>query len=226
MTLLTLHAAKGLEFNQVFITGLDEGLLPHSRSRDDPEEMAEERRLFYVGITRAKKRLYLLHASMRSLWGRAEPQVPSRFLEEVPANLLSGTVNRQGRRESAYRRATSWDDAGGWNPGPSARRGAGRTRSEASGRRAKQEHASGATYWSPGEEARPRRRAGGQASKSKEEAEAALQFKRRDSVQHPKFGVGTVIESKMAGGEEEVTVAFPGIGIKRLAASLAGLKKL
>ena len=228
VTLLTLHTAKGLEFPVVFIVGMEDGILPHNRSIEsgDEEEMDEERRLCYVGITRAKKRLYLLHASMRSLWGRAEPQIPSRFLEEVPANLLSGTVNRQGRRESAYRRATSWDDAGGWNPGPSARRGAGRTRSEAGGPRAKQEQASGAIYWSPGEEARPRRRAGGQASKSKEEAEAALQFKRRDSVQHPKFGVGTVIESKMAGGEEEVTVAFPGIGIKRLAASLAGLKKL
>ena len=75
-TLLTLHAAKGLEFNTVFITGLDEGFLPHSRSRDDPEEMAEERRLFYVGLTRAKDRLYLVRAEQRSRVRRAGLEQP------------------------------------------------------------------------------------------------------------------------------------------------------
>ena len=75
-TLLTLHAAKGLEFNTVFITGLDEGFLPHSRSRDDPEEMAEERRLFYVGLTRAKDRLYLVRAEQRSGLRRAGMEQP------------------------------------------------------------------------------------------------------------------------------------------------------
>ncbi|MCE1255164.1 MAG: UvrD-helicase domain-containing protein, partial [Anaerolineae bacterium] len=79
-TLLTLHAAKGLEFGQVFITGLDEGLLPHSRSVDDPEEMAEERRLFYVGLTRAKDKVYLVRADQRSTYGSFEASEPSRFL--------------------------------------------------------------------------------------------------------------------------------------------------
>ena len=83
-TLLTLHAAKGLEFGQVFIIGLDEGMLPHSRSLDDPEEMAEERRLFYVGITRARNKLYLVRADQRTTYGSFESSMPSRFLTRYP----------------------------------------------------------------------------------------------------------------------------------------------
>ena len=96
-TLLTLHAAKGLEFGAVFIVGLDDGILPHSRSFDDPESMEEERRLFYVGITRAKDRLYLLRALRRGGRGYAEETIPSRFLEDIPSELLAGTA-RAGRR--------------------------------------------------------------------------------------------------------------------------------
>ncbi|HET6845706.1 MAG TPA: UvrD-helicase domain-containing protein [Anaerolineales bacterium] len=89
-TLLTLHAAKGLEFGAVFITGLDDGILPHSRSFDEPEEMEEERRLLYVGITRAKDRLYLIRAMRRGGRGFAEEAYPSRFLDDIPAALLLG----------------------------------------------------------------------------------------------------------------------------------------
>ncbi len=88
--LLTLHAAKGLEFPQVFIVGLVEGLLPHSRSWEDSDAMAEERRLFYVGITRAKDALYLTYPEMRVVYGYAEPGEPSRFLEEIPPDLVEG----------------------------------------------------------------------------------------------------------------------------------------
>lgn len=87
-TLLTLHAAKGLEFPVVFITGLDDGMLPHSRSLDDPEEMAEERRLLYVGITRAKERVYLTRADRRSTYGGYDSVSPSRFLKDIPAELM------------------------------------------------------------------------------------------------------------------------------------------
>jgi DNA helicase-2/ATP-dependent DNA helicase PcrA len=104
-TLLTLHAAKGLEFGAVFIVGLDDGLLPHSRSFDDPEAMEEERRLFYVGITRAKDRLYLVRALRRGGRGYAEETVPSRYLEDIPSDLLSGE-SRSGRRREDKR--TSW----------------------------------------------------------------------------------------------------------------------
>jgi DNA helicase-2/ATP-dependent DNA helicase PcrA len=90
-TLLTLHAAKGLEFPVVFIVGLNEGTLPHSRSADDPEEMMEERRLFYVGITRAKDRLFLVYPQQRNAYGYLEPVDESRFLADIPDEMISTT---------------------------------------------------------------------------------------------------------------------------------------
>lgn len=90
VTLITLHAAKGLEFPVVFIGGMEEGVLPHSRSLDDERQMAEERRLAYVGMTRAMQRLYLTHAASRVTFGRGGFSVPSRFLLEIPASLLHG----------------------------------------------------------------------------------------------------------------------------------------
>jgi DNA helicase-2/ATP-dependent DNA helicase PcrA len=100
-TLLTLHAAKGLEFPVVFITGLDDGMLPHTRSFDDPEEMAEERRLFYVGITRAKNELILIHHIYKSSYGYAEATLPSRFLDDLPDELIDG--GNQARLEHPFR---------------------------------------------------------------------------------------------------------------------------
>jgi DNA helicase-2/ATP-dependent DNA helicase PcrA len=90
VTLITLHAAKGLEFPVVFIAGLEEGVFPHSRALDDERELEEERRLAYVGITRAKRRLYLSHAWRRATWGMGGASVPSRFLLEIPAELMIG----------------------------------------------------------------------------------------------------------------------------------------
>ncbi|MEO8230365.1 MAG: UvrD-helicase domain-containing protein [Chloroflexota bacterium] len=90
VTLITLHAAKGLEFPVVFIAGLEEGVFPHSRALDDERELEEERRLAYVGITRAKRRLYLSHAWRRATWGMGGASVPSRFLLEIPAELMVG----------------------------------------------------------------------------------------------------------------------------------------
>ena len=104
-TLLTLHAAKGLEFSQVFITGLDEGILPHSRSLDEPEEMAEERRLFYVGITRARNKLFLVRANQRTTYGSFEASVPSRFLGDMPDRL----VQRLGH-SGYHSQSTSWGE--------------------------------------------------------------------------------------------------------------------
>jgi DNA helicase-2/ATP-dependent DNA helicase PcrA len=90
VTLITLHAAKGLEFPIVFIAGLEEGVFPHSRSLDDEKQLEEERRLAYVGITRAKRRLFLSHAARRATWGQGGLSVPSRFLFEIPAALMTG----------------------------------------------------------------------------------------------------------------------------------------
>ena len=105
-TLLTLHSAKGLEFPVVFITGLEEGMLPHSRSLDDPDQMAEERRLSYVGLTRAEDRLFLTYAFVRTRYGESEPSVPSRFLEDIPSKYLSGSWRRA--RRSTVQRTTTW----------------------------------------------------------------------------------------------------------------------
>jgi DNA helicase II / ATP-dependent DNA helicase PcrA len=100
VTLITLHQAKGLEFPVVFIVGMEEGLLPHFRSLDDPTQMEEERRLAYVGITRAKKRVYLVRSFRRTLMGRSNATSPSRFLNEIPSHMV---------------KTTSW-----WQGGPSA----------------------------------------------------------------------------------------------------------
>ena len=112
VTLLTLHAAKGLEFNQVFIIGLDEGLLPHSRSRDDPEEMAEERRLFYVGMTRARNQLYLLRSERRSSYGSWEYSEPSRFLEDISDELVTSQGKRGSTRRDAHLNDMRWTTTG------------------------------------------------------------------------------------------------------------------
>jgi len=173
-TLLTLHAAKGLEFGAVFIVGLDDGILPHSRSFDEPEEMEEERRLFYVGITRAKDRLYLLRAERRGGRGYAEETIPSRFLEDIPAELLNGK-SRTGRSRSGRSSVSSWT-----LPAP------------------------------PG--------AAGRAVPI-----IQAQFRAGQRIQHPVWGEGIVLDSKLQDGDEIVDVVFESVGIKRLAASLAKL---
>ncbi len=89
-TLITLHAAKGLEFDVVFIAGLEEGVFPHARALEDERQMEEERRLAYVGLTRARHRLYLTHAAQRATWGRGGFSTPSRFLIEIPVDLMHG----------------------------------------------------------------------------------------------------------------------------------------
>lgn len=99
--LMTLHTAKGLEFPVVFIVGLEEGLFPHSRSFEDPAQMEEERRLCYVGITRAKERLYLINAFRRAFYGNSEAGTPSRFLADIPRELIAGSGGPASRSQPA-----------------------------------------------------------------------------------------------------------------------------
>jgi len=109
-TLLTLHAAKGLEFPVVIIIGLNDGVLPHQRSFDDPEAMAEERRLFYVGVTRTKDRLYLLRTFRRRIAGPSTLSEPSRFLHNIPPKLLDGDLlGSQNWEQTSYKQKTTWD---------------------------------------------------------------------------------------------------------------------
>jgi len=253
ITLLTLHTAKGLEFPVVFLVGLEDGILPHSRTleiedaREKEEELAEERRLFYVGITRAKRRLYLVHCFRRSLWGDSNVQAPSRFLDEIPEELLTGMVDKRSRQEGSFKRMTSWGDEEGVSRTPRSQTGgqwSGRSKSStppgwgsASSRRegAGSETGSKAggqsNYWSPGgagsdaagrPAAKPVTRKS--ASQAGGQSAAKAKFKRTDSVQHVSFGIGTVIESVVTRDGEEVTVAFPGVGIKKLLAEY--LRKL
>jgi DNA helicase-2/ATP-dependent DNA helicase PcrA len=119
--LMTLHSAKGLEFPIVFLTGLEEGLFPHSLSAEDPDRLEEERRLCYVGMTRAMHHLYVTHAESRRLHGREEYPFPSRFLREIPAELMEevrgGGVSRPGPAPAAPRSFASDAGAGGFSLG-------------------------------------------------------------------------------------------------------------
>jgi DNA helicase II / ATP-dependent DNA helicase PcrA len=209
VTLLTLHTAKGLEFAVVFIVGLEENIFPHSRSLEDPDQMEEERRLMYVGITRAKDRLYLIRAFRRTLYGRSEVNVPSRFLEDIPASLQVGhgvMGQRAGMRMSdrpGAQASTRWPSAR--NPG----NGWGTTGQRAG---AGQEQRTPASSGRGGAGENPTR--------------PATRFKPGDRVSHGLFGDGIVLKSQPAADDEEVTVAFAGQGTKTLLASFAKLRKL
>jgi DNA helicase II / ATP-dependent DNA helicase PcrA len=202
VTLLTLHAAKGLEYPVVFIAGLEEGLLPHSRSFDDPDGMAEERRLLYVGLTRAMNQLYLTYAFRRTLYGDSAPSIVSRFLGDIPASLTEGVSPKVGsmRDRQAYQRATSWGDSSSTSSWKST--GKPSAPSAASSVTGK-----GKVIPFPGSQL--------DAPK--------LKYRTGIKVFHAKFGEGIVIESQVYGNDEEVTVAFEKLGIKKLAASFANL---
>jgi DNA helicase-2/ATP-dependent DNA helicase PcrA len=122
--LLTLHTAKGLEFPIVFMIGMEEGIFPHSRSAADAEQMEEERRLAYVGMTRAKDRLYLVRAFRRSNYGFDEPTMPSRFLADIPAELVDDRDRRKRGGSSfstpqvARQQSSRWDQPSAVNPAP------------------------------------------------------------------------------------------------------------
>jgi DNA helicase-2/ATP-dependent DNA helicase PcrA len=215
-TLLTLHTAKGLEFPVVFIVGLEENILPHSRSQEDPDQMEEERRLMYDGVTRAKDLLYLVRAFRRTIWGRSEVNEPSRFLRDV-ALAAKGTTANDGRATTDDRRPTGASPSG-WRDSPGS----------ASSRRA----TAPAPSQRPAPVSRPSPAIGGQASGASRQSSAAakssegrqLQFKPGDRVNHGLFGEGIVLKSAPTLDDEEVTVAFPGKGTKTLLASFAKLR--
>jgi len=190
-TLLTLHAAKGLEFPVVFIVGMEEGLFPHSRSMEDPEQMEEERRLCYVGVTRAKERLYFFHTFRRTLYGESSVREPSRFLRDIPMHLVKGKEKKQAARQE------------------SLGLGAGRFM----GRRG-----TGFSTFSPGR--------GALRTTAEPPNPSGPRYETGDEVLHEVFGQGVVIESKPSGGDEQVTVAFAGVGLKRLMAGMSPMEKV
>jgi DNA helicase-2/ATP-dependent DNA helicase PcrA len=250
VTLITLHAAKGLEFPVVFISGLEEGLFPHSRALDDEKELEEERRLAYVGITRAKVRLYLSHAWRRATWGMGQATVPSRFLLEIPAELMDGPQLIAGDDRDLDldlvfgARRTSRFGTPVRGGGPAYRQGSGRPGAPAAGEAfrpsrdlaAKREaYDDGARSGSLG---RPVRAwdddldAGGRVPAVPVAAKAARpvipgerQFRDGDRVRHARWGDGIVVTSKLTRSDEEVTVAFKdaSVGRKTMLVSLANL---
>jgi DNA helicase-2/ATP-dependent DNA helicase PcrA len=204
ITCITLHQAKGLEYPVVFLVGLEEGLLPHSRSVDDRDALDEERRLFYVGATRAKERLYLLYAFRRATYGRSGPSQPSRFLADIPKELIKQAPKR------------------GYAPAQQSSMFTGRSfgATASSQRRTTPEP--------PARPASARPTSQGQAGVSRLSASARpaeASFFAGQKVRHAMFGEGIVVSSKLIEDDEEVTVAFAGKGVKRLLASFAKLEK-
>ena len=233
ITLITLHQAKGLEFPVVFMVGMEEGLLPHSRSVDDPTQLEEERRLCYVGVTRARERLYLLRAfrrGFRGMGGGSEPGTPSRFLLDIPPKLLAAPAQpkRPSTRsqKSAVRRSDGEAD-GRSTSTDTPREGIRRTRLPTPPRSDNRERSFGTTRSIrsarapnvPGQ--RPTRGAGSQA------ASPSPHLATGDKVTHKVFGEGIVMECKPSGGDFEVTVAFrDGAGVKRLLLGMAPIEKM
>jgi DNA helicase-2/ATP-dependent DNA helicase PcrA len=263
VTLITLHAAKGLEFDAVFITGLEEGVFPHSRALDDQRQMEEERRLAYVGLTRARHRLYLTHAATRATWGRGGFSIPSRFLLEIPSDLMHGPRlvapdegfgdddQRPADERSAYDLSTILGPRGGsrlvgrrgqWAGAPTGNGGAvspgrrilppgggytppvGAPREGESFRPSRDLAAKRAAYYGAGEAATPvPERA---VVPQRPLVPGERRYRDGDRVRHAAFGEGTVVTSRLTRDDEEVTVAFPGAGIKKLLASFANLELL
>jgi DNA helicase-2/ATP-dependent DNA helicase PcrA len=196
VTLMTLHSAKGLEFSTVFLVGLEEGLFPHKLSTGDEAELEEERRLCYVGMTRAKDRLILTRACQRRAYGREafEGTQPSRFLMEVPEDLLA----RLNAAPLGVKTRSTWENA--VNSVASIEQFF-RERGRAFVGRAGIEEVSGSRR-SP-----PRWRLGAQ-------------------VRHPKYGVGTILACEGEGEDTKLTVSFPGYGQKKLIERFASLEKV
>ncbi|WP_321368574.1 UvrD-helicase domain-containing protein [uncultured Desulfuromusa sp.] len=194
VTLMTLHSAKGLEFPVVFMTGMEEGLFPHSRTGEMGEELAEERRLCYVGMTRAMAKLYLSYARRRRVYGTYQFNPPSRFLAEIPPELLTGSesdVEMPKRSTGEHNLASLADLVAGEESAPVVAAEATVTRKKAS-----------------------------QEEGSVPEA-GGLQLGTR--VRHVKFGIGTVRRLEGSGDKQKVSVYFNSVGSKKLLLKFAGL---
>ncbi|NMR31493.1 DNA helicase PcrA [Crystallibacter degradans] len=203
VTLMTLHTAKGLEFPVVFLTGMEHGVFPHQRSMTDPKELAEERRLAYVGLTRARKRLYLTRSESRSLWGQSQYNPASQFIEEVPPELIDW--KREGSKRPAFTSSGSfgssrysgshWGAGAGGNQDVSSLPGSARSMAPAAVR-------------------------AGRVQPQKE----VIALTVGDKVNHTSFGNGTVLSLEGAGDKTVAKVKFD-IGEKRLLLRYAPLTK-
>ncbi|MEU6892822.1 DNA helicase PcrA [Streptomyces sp. NPDC046557] len=200
ITLMTLHTAKGLEFPVVFLTGMEDGVFPHMRALGQTKELEEERRLAYVGITRARERLYLTRSSMRSAWGTPSYNPPSRFLEEIPAEYLQWKRTGASQKPAGPLRGSAGGSGGGrasFGTSPEAFLSSSRTKSGPSGfatRRATDKPVIALTVG--------------------------------DRVTHDQFGLGTVMEVRGAGADAQATIDFGDDKPKRLLLRYAPVQKL
>jgi DNA helicase-2/ATP-dependent DNA helicase PcrA len=229
ITLMTLHAAKGLEFSLVFLVGMEEGLFPHSRTLLAPDDIEEERRLCYVGMTRAMDTLVLSRARLRRRYGTdmPEPTTPSRFLEEVPAELLED-LGSPGQRQKTKFGGSYSDDSGGahydyenedqsavWSKG--SRAGYGEKTAY-----------TGQTYNSIENIAEFFASRGKRFSLPKiaaPEPSGKRGFRKGDRVKHPKYGEGIVYLREGEGEDAKITVQFSRFGLKKLVEKYAQLEK-
>ncbi|HXX17839.1 MAG TPA: UvrD-helicase domain-containing protein [Candidatus Acidoferrum sp.] len=205
VSLMTLHSAKGLEFDAVFLAGLEEGLLPHSRSLDDRAEIEEERRLFYVGMTRAKKSLVLSRAVYRRAYGSEgmRASLPSRFLAEVPMDLIEAAAGSQSE------------------PGETRRYEADPELSEDYGYRRQRSPYGQSSYR---RDAPPRSSYGRSPARRSGESRASGDPLVGTRVRHSKFGLGTIIEVEGEGEDRRLTVSFQDYGPKKLLERYANLQ--
>ncbi len=207
VTLMTLHAAKGLEFPVVFLVGMEDGVFPHVRALGDPSELEEERRLAYVGITRAMQKLHLTGAWSRMMHGQTQYNPPSRFLDEIPSELINeigGTRMLRSRRD---------------------RSGGGRTYGGGGG----SEIPTGRTFGGGGRDSHSDdvvESALAAANKPIPSGAESIGLKVGDDVRHSQWGEGVIVEIDGVGDKAEASVHFPSVGPKRLLLSWAPLEKI
>ncbi|MDP4181374.1 MAG: 3'-5' exonuclease, partial [Bacillota bacterium] len=202
VVLMTLHSAKGLEFPAVFMVGMEEGIFPGYRSATDENELEEERRLCYVGITRAKKRLYMTSTLSRTLFGNTTYNKASRFLKEIPGELIEGYGRSEPKSKTIMSYSTGNSSSGFSKPAG----GAAGTQKD-----------SGFTF--------PRTFNLTDVGAAKTQG-AKIDFKVGDKVGHKKFGVGVITSMEKEKDDYKLEIQFENVGMKRLMAAFANLTKI
>lgn len=200
VVLMTLHSAKGLEFPVVFIPGMEEGIFPGNQSMFSEEDLEEERRLAYVGITRAKKKLYLISSQQRMLYGQTSRNMPSRFLREIPSSVIDDQSVVARRSTGFTTPRTAYANASRNELGHSSHNKIG-------------------SYTQSSSSAHKFGQAGNAAQKNN------IDFKVGDTVSHKSFGTGTVLTVTPMGGDMLLEVAFDKAGTKKMMANYARLEK-
>ncbi len=217
VTLMTLHSAKGLEYPIVFLVGMEDGIFPHMRTLTEPDELEEERRLAYVGITRAMESLHLTHAWSRTLFGGTQYNPPSRFLDEIPSELVSEVGGR--RRSSRGGRTYS---AGGSYGRGGRTRGRDDTEGRTFGRGDRSER-------SRIDDGRDRIVENALAARDRRPATTGAEsagLRVGDDVVHATFGEGVILDIEGSGDKAEATIRFADVGEKRLLLSWSPLQKV